>query len=76
MRVLRRRLLVGDAIGWSFFMLGAAWGHILEIIVEGNFAPYNLMPAFTDAVIPLYLLGLLYAYRRTGGLDGKLRPET
>jgi hypothetical protein len=67
---------LATAIGWSFFMLGAAWGHIREIIVEGNFAPYNLMPAFTDTFIPLYLLGLLYAYWRAGGLDGKLRPET
>jgi hypothetical protein len=31
------------------------------------------MPAFTDRFIPLYLLGLLYAYWRAGGLDSKLR---
>ena len=67
---------LATAIGWSFFMVGAALGHIREIIVEANFAPYNLMPAFTDTFIPLYLLGLLYAYWRAGGLDGKLRPET
>ena len=57
-------------------MLGAAWGHIRGIIVEGNFAPYNLMPAFTDTFIPLYLLGLLYAYWRSGGFHGTLRHET
>src|SRR5262245_13510235 len=67
---------LATAIGWSFFMFGAAWGHFREIIVEGNFAPYNLMPAFTDTFIPLYLLGLLYTYWRAGGLDGKLRLET
>jgi hypothetical protein len=67
---------LATAIGWSFFMFGAAWGHIRELIVEGNYAPYNLMPAFTDTFIPLYLLGLLYAYWRAGGLDSKLRPET
>jgi hypothetical protein len=66
---------LATAIGWSFFMLGAAWGHIRELIVAGNFAPYNLMPAFTDTFIPLYLLALLYAYWRAGGLDGKLVPE-
>jgi hypothetical protein len=33
------------------------------------------MPAFTDTFIPLYLLALLYAYWRAGGLDGKLVPE-
>ena len=51
-------------------------GDIREIITKANFAPYNLMPAFTDTFIPLYLLGLLYAYWRAGGLDGKLGPET
>ena len=76
MRVLRRGFWLATAIGNSFFMFGAAWGHVRELIVEGNYAPYNLMPAFTDTFIPLYLLGLLYAYWRAGGLDGKLRPET
>ena len=57
---------LATAIGWSFFMFGAAWGHVRELIVEGNYAPYNLMPAFTDTFIPLYLLGLLYAYWRAG----------
>ena len=33
------------------------------------------MPAFTDTFIPLYLLALLSAYWRAGGLDGKLVPE-
>jgi hypothetical protein len=46
-----------------------------ELIVASNFAPYNLMPAFTDTFIPLYLLALLYAYWRAGGLDGTLVPE-
>ena len=57
-------------MGWSFFMFGAAWGHIREIVVAGKVAPYNLMPAFTDTFIPIYPLGLLYAYWRAGGLKG------
>src|SRR5262244_4380999 len=44
-----------ELIGWpkgSMFQFevglhDAAWGHIRELIVEGNYAPYNLMPAFT-----------------------------
>ncbi len=43
---------------------------------RANFAPYNLVPAFTDTLIPLWLLGLLYAYHRAGGLEGALRRET
>jgi hypothetical protein len=34
------------------------------------------MPAFTDTFIPLWLLGLLYAYYRSGGLEGALRRES
>jgi len=42
---------LATALGWSFFMLGAAYGHVHQLLVEGNFAPYNLMPAFTDALV-------------------------
>jgi hypothetical protein len=66
---------LATALGWSFFMFGAAWGHVEEIVTHGNYAPYNFFPAITDTLIPLYLLGLLYAYWRAGGLDGKLIPE-
>jgi hypothetical protein len=66
---------LATALGWSFFLFGAAWGHIREVLAEGNFAPYNLMPAFTDAIIPILLLGMLYAYWRAGGLAGALRRE-
>ncbi len=66
---------LATAIGWSFFLLGAAWGHVRDIMIAGNLAPYNLIPAFTDTFIPFYLLGLLYAYWRCGGLAGKLAPE-
>ncbi|MBB6306312.1 DUF6790 family protein [Xanthobacter tagetidis] len=66
---------LATALGWSFFMLGAAYGHVRELVVAHDFAPYNLMPAFTDTFIPLWLLGLLYAYWRSGGLEGGLRRE-
>ena len=56
-------------------MLGAAWGHVRDIVVAGNYAPYNFMPAFTDTFVPLWLLGLLYAYWRCGGFGDTLRPE-
>ena len=65
---------LATAIGWSFFMFGAAWGHVRELIV-GNYAPYNLMPAFTDTFIPLYLLGLLYAYWRAAASTESCAPK-
>jgi hypothetical protein len=67
---------LATALGWSFFMFGAAYGHVLEIVRHGNYAPYNFFPAITDTLIPIYLLGLLYAYWRAGGLSGKLVPES
>jgi len=66
---------LATALGWSFFLLGAAYGHVHQLLVERNFAPYNLMPAFTDTFIPVWLLGLLYAYYRSGGLERSLRRE-
>jgi len=48
---------LATALGWSFFMFGAAYGHVHQLPVEGNFAPYNLMPAFTDTFIPCGCLG-------------------
>jgi len=66
---------LATALGWSFFLLGAAYGHVHQLAIEGNFAPYNLIPAFTDTFIPLWLLGLLYLYYHSGGLEGSLRRE-
>jgi hypothetical protein len=66
---------VATGIGWSFFMLGAAYGHVHQAIVEGNFAPYNFLPIFTDGLIGVWLLALLYAYYRCGGFEGALRRE-
>jgi len=67
---------LATALGWSFFMFGAAWGHVQEIVTRDNYAPYNFFPAITDTLIPIYLLGLLFAYWRAGGFDGKLHPVT
>ena len=66
---------LATALGWSFFLLGAAYGHVYQLLAKADFAPYNLMPAFTDTFIPLWLLGLLYAYHRSGGLQGAVRQE-
>jgi len=66
---------LATALGWSLFLLGAAYGHVHQLLVEGDFAPYNLIPAFTDTFIALWLLGLLYAYHRSGGIETVLRRE-
>lgn len=67
---------LATGIGWSFFLFGAAWGHVRDIVVAGNLAPYNLMPEFTDTFISIWLLGLMYGYWRCGGFGDVLRRET
>jgi hypothetical protein len=46
-------------IGWSFFLLGAAYGHIREMIISGNYAPYNAGMILPDILVPIILIILL-----------------
>jgi Family of unknown function (DUF6790) len=56
---------IATGLGWSLFMLGATYGHIHQMLSEGNYAPYNLLPIFSDGFIALWLLILLYIYYRS-----------
>ncbi len=58
---------LATGLGWSLFMLGATYGHIREMVVEGNYAPYNFLTIFSDGFIGVWLLVLLYLYYRQGG---------
>jgi hypothetical protein len=58
-------LRVGAVVGPSFFLLGAAAGHIREIVVAHNFAPGNAgVMLYMDVLIPVIGLGLLWMERR------------
>jgi len=47
----------GVAVGITIFMLGAAWGHVREMIKAKNFAPGNAGPIFfTDIIIPVTII--------------------
>ena len=58
---------LATGLGWSLFMLGATYGHIYQTLREGNCAPYNFLTIFSDGIIAIWLLGLLYLYYRSGG---------
>jgi hypothetical protein len=58
---------LATGLGFSLFMLGAGYGHVREMVIEGNYAPYNFFTAFTDGFIAVWLLVLLYLYYRQGG---------
>lgn len=60
-------LRLGAVIPFSIFTLGAAIGHVREMITAGNFAPGNAGVIFyTDLVIPLLGLLLLWLQWRYG----------
>jgi hypothetical protein len=48
-------------------MLGAAYGHIRETVIKGDYAPYNFFTMFSDGFIGIWILVLLYLYWRQGG---------
>ena len=58
---------LATGLGWSFFMLGATYGHIRETVSAGNYAPYNFFTIFSDGFIGIWILVLLYLYWRQGG---------
>ena len=65
---------LATGLGWSFFILGAAYGHLHQVVEHGNYAPYNFITLFSDALIGVWLLVLLYLYWREGGLKLQ-RPQ-
>jgi len=56
---IRGNFWLATGIGWSFFLLGAAIGHLHDTIVNANYAPYNFLMIFVDSLIALILLTLL-----------------
>jgi hypothetical protein len=60
---------LATGLGWSFFMLGATYGHLDQTLREGNYAPYNFLTIFSDGFIGVWLLVLLYLYYRCGGFQ-------
>jgi hypothetical protein len=56
---IRGNFWLATGLGWSFFMLGAAYGHLHDTIVNANYAPNNFLMIFVDTLIPVILLTLL-----------------
>ena len=59
----RGNFWIATAIAYSVFLLGAAYGHIREIVKKGNLNPYNAgWPLIMDIVKPVMLLILFVLY--------------
>lgn len=73
---IRDRFWLATGLGWSFFMLGAAYGHLQDTILQGNYAPNNFQMIFVDSLIAFLLLGLLILrYRRAEAGAGDPVPR-
>ena len=61
----RRGFRTATGIGYSIFLLGCGYGHLREMILDGNFAPYNVGPVLwvNDLAVPLLIL-IVLAVRR------------
>lgn len=61
---LRGDFWLATIIAVSVFLLGAAYGHIRDIIVNRNLAPGNAgPPLYSDIIKPIVLIVLYTAYR-------------
>ncbi len=69
---LRGNYWIATVIAATIFLWGAAYGHIMDIIVHGNYAPGNAGGAlYDDILIPLITIILLVAYVRTAKMIEK-----
>ena len=68
-------LRLAAVVGPALFLLGAAGGHLYQMIAAGNFAPGNAGVIFyTDILIPLIGFALLWLQRRYARERGVLAP--
>jgi Family of unknown function (DUF6790) len=66
-------LRLAAIIGPALFLLGAAGGHIYQIITAGNFAPGNAgVILYTDILIPVIGFALLWLQRRYGARQAQI----
>jgi Family of unknown function (DUF6790) len=61
---IRGNFWTASIIGFSIFTLGAAYGHMINILSTGNNAPGNVGAVLIlDILIPISLIALLVAYK-------------
>jgi hypothetical protein len=62
----RDNFWVATIIAISVFYFGAAYGHLMDIMKNANYAPGNAgFPLYFDIILPILLIVLLIAYQIT-----------
>jgi hypothetical protein len=57
-------------LGAGIFSVSAGFGHVYEMVVNGNYSPNNAGPVmFMDILYPLFLVGLLILLQRKKHMD-------
>lgn len=70
-------LRLAAVVGSALFLLGAAGGHVYQVVRAGNFAPGNAgMIFYTDILIPVLGFLLLWLQHRHGRFQPARRPHT
>lgn len=60
----RGNFWLATILGLSIWLLGDAIGHILDMLVNNNYAPGNVgIPLYTDIIVPVILLVALGVHR-------------
>jgi hypothetical protein len=71
-------LRLAAVVGPALFLLGAAGGHLYQMVTAGNFAPSNAgVILYTDILIPItgfVLLWLQHRYERASAVPAPVRP--
>jgi hypothetical protein len=70
--IVRRDFWWPTAIVSAIFSWGAVWGHVYQLVVNGNHHPYNSgLILYTATLVPLAILGLLVADHLVGARSRK-----
>ena len=64
---IRGNFWIAVIVGWSVLLLGCFVGHLMDYILHGNNAPYNIgvYVWFNDLILPFLTFGLLRANYKT-----------
>ena len=69
----RRGFRTATGIGFATFLLGCGYGHVRDMMLYGNLAPYNVGPVLwvNDLAVPVIILLLLLVRRYLAVTQGK-----
>jgi len=72
----RRGFRTATGLGYAIFLLGCGYGHLREMILKGNFAPYNVGPVLwvNDLAVPLLILVVLAVRRHLASTQADAPP--